>query len=498
MCGIVGYISLKDDMFIKEKQHFMHFALTLDSLRGYDSTGIITVNKRFQVHNQRSLMPGDKYVHSKHYRKNVLDSWAKIGHNRAATRGSIKLQNTHPFKFGPVSLVHNGTLAYKGSSLPTFDQKFEVDSMQIAHALSVAEVNEVKDVLEKVDGSFAIVWADQRDESINMARNMDRPMHFAFNRPKEILWFMSDGLHLKTVNKSFWNNSCSGEAIFQMDKHKILKFRKGKLVPEVTSFSPFIRPLPTVRPIMSIIRNKGKKGGGDQTALERATNRWKDNVPAGIGPKMTNINTGSGLRMVDMRITVNSKKRKLLLKHLLELRVEYDMKPTEYVEFKPLVKYEQPNGRFTVLGDIIHREWADSEWDGIIYNVRTAMAKAYMERSWVVNPVGVSRPHQMPPSDSALPPPSLLCSLVNCDWDKHKADILNEDDEGSPILVTVGNKEIPVGILDKMLENGCMQCTAGMNMDDVSSAVVVNEGRDLICGGCISTLNPKDDFNHTH
>jgi len=504
MCGIVGYISLKDDQYTLEKNHFMHFGLTLDTLRGFDSTGIINVDQRFRVKNQRSLMAGDKYVHSKHYRKNLFDSWAKIGHNRAATKGSIKLQNAHPFTFGDVSLVHNGTLAHKGSSMVTFDSALEVDSMQIALGLSKQPPEKAKEVLESIDGSFAVVWVDRRDESINMARNSDRPLHFTISPAKDIMWFMSDGMHLKTVNKSLWKRPCEGRSIFEMDKWKILKYKKGSLVPEVTSFDPFVRKS---LPIVSIMtkrqqERRAKGAGSDQSALQRAVNKWLPRAEE-HGDSTVRRGTGDGLKATDMRITVNLKHRKLLIKHLVELRREYDLRPTDLLEFQPVVKYEQQNGRYTVFGDIVHRDWGDSEWDAVLYDVRPAMANAYMGQSWMVNPVGLSRPHAMPREKGATTVPSVLCDLINCDWEQHKPDEEAQDEGKGRVTVNVGDKEIEVTVLDTMLERGCISCTASMNMDDTAYALIVNEGKDLLCGGCVSTLDgwegnkpyPKEKLN---
>jgi len=485
MCGIVGYISTRDEKYIEEKRHFMHFALTLDTLRGFDSTGIINVDQRFRVTTQRSLMAGDRFVHSKHYKKDYQDAWCKIGHNRAATIGNIKLKNTHPFNFGPITLVHNGTLAHKGASLPTFDHTLTVDSMQIALALSQGEPNEAAKILETIDGSFAIVWTDQRNESVNMARNSDRPIHYAWNRTKDIMWFMSDGLHLKTINKSLWKTPCEGHTVFQMDKYKILTFRKGTVVPVVTAFRPFVR---TQRNTSGPI-----KTGGSPTALQRATDKWSETIK-GQGAGASGTGVRSGLRAIDMRIQVSGKSRRLLVTHLSELHREFDLKPTRYLEFSPVIKYVQKNGRYTVLGDIVHDEWGDSEWDAVIYDVKPALANAYDGQNWTINPVGLSRPHVIPDKVEQATVPSVLCKLVNCDWEQFKPmegppDPKVETDNTSPILVLVGDMEIEVARLDKLLDSGCVSCTAAMTMDDTGSALIVNDGRDLLCGGCLATLN---------
>jgi predicted glutamine amidotransferase len=494
MCGIVGFISKSDQLFTKEKQHFMHFGLTLDTLRGYDSTGIISVSERFKVATQKSLMPGDKFVHSAHYKRHNLDSWCKIGHNRAATAGSVKINNAHPFTFGMVSLVHNGTLYGKGSSMDTFDKELDVDSMQIALGLSMAPPEDAAKVLAGIDGSFAIVWTDARDESVNMARNSDRPLHFTRNAATSIMWFMSDPLHLKSINKSLWKTPADGDTIFQMDKMKICKFKKGSLIPEVTKFLPFVRP---VTPLIKRISYRGKDYGTGKTALERATEQWEKATKLS-GDETQIVINGDGLRLTDMRITVNKRERKLLLTHVKLLRKNYDLNPGLPRCFQPIEKYLQENGRYTVVGDMLHTEWGDCPMDAIIYDVRPAMANAYMKVDWMVNPVGLSRPHVYPDKKGALPLHSIICSLINCDWARHnpyedEIPVEENPDPKALNLISVGDQKMYSDKFFKMSDGGCIQCGASMNLDDAASCVVVNTGQDLLCGGCVATLNSTKD-----
>jgi hypothetical protein len=490
MCGIVGFISKGDDLFTKEKQHFMHFGLTLDTLRGYDSTGIISVSERFKVTAAKSLMAGDKYVHSQHYKNNNHDAWAKIGHNRAATAGTVSLPNAHPFTFGAVTLVHNGTLCGDGQSIKTYNKDFAVDSMQIAYALSEAKPEEAKAVLKTIDGSFAIVWTDTRDESINMARNSDRPLHFTRNTQNTIMWFMSDPLHLKSINKSLWKTPADGNQIFQMDKMKICKFKKGSLVPEVTAFDPFIRPVVQTRHYVQ------RDTGTSKTALEIATERWER------ATKLSGLETkpqenGGGLSLGEMRIKVNNRERKLLLTHVKILKSDYDLYPGLPRCFFPITKYKQNNGRYTVLGDMLHTDWGNCEMDAIVYDVPPALANSYMRRGWTVNPTGVSRPHVFQEDkDSKLRFHSIVCSLINCDWENSNPyeDEVPMEETPDPkalslSLISVGDSKMYSDKYLSMAEDGCIQCGASLDLEDADTCVVVNGGHDLLCGGCVATLN---------
>jgi len=470
MCGIVGFISTEDDIYAGEKQHFMHFALSLDSLRGRDSTGIISVSNAFDVRAQHSLMSGDKFVHSAHYRRGLVKSWAKVGHNRAATRGSIKLRNAHPFTFGDVTLVHNGTLTARGNDMETYDSALEVDSMQISLALSLSPPEDAKKVLSGIAGSFAIVWTDKRDNSVNMARNSDRPIHFTYNKRKDIMWYMSDGLHLKTINKSFGTNPAGGDVVYNMDRMKILKYSKGSIVPEVTTFDPFVRKY--------LPHHSTRNTQSNKSALYRAVEKWQ---PSGRETKKQGC--GTTTRVADIRIMVNTTKRRLLTHHVQELEKEYELTPTDQLEFIPVVRYEQDNGKYTVLGDIVHREWGDAEFDAILYDVEEVQSSAYFKDSWTVIPVGLSRPHAEAEKKGMATIPSVLCQIHEFCYEEA------EEDPKAPNHISVGSRWVEEKELQRLCDAGCISCGEQVRMDDTPDAAIVNDGRDILCEHCIFTLN---------
>lgn len=502
MCGIVGYISLDEAKYIKEKEHFMHYALMLDTLRGMDSTGLIEVAEPFKVGTKHSILPGDQFVHTHRYTKNNGPAWCKVGHNRAATKGSVSLANAHPFNFGDVTLVHNGTLAQGGRSIGTFNPKLEVDSMQIALALSKSPPEDAAKVLGTIDGSFALVWADERDNSINMARNMDRPIHFTYNSAKDIMWFMSDGHHLQSINKSLSRYQAGGNTIYQMDKHKVLKFTQETLVPEVTTFVPFVRAVVTTTRGVPSTTSGSTASGGLASALKKAAKRWLTNTEQartpGVIPSSPAGNTTPkqaskpGLKEADLRVVVNGKERKLVRSHVAELEREYDLRPTDLVEFMPIVKYKQTNGGYTVIGDVVHGEWGDSEWDAVIYDVGEVEAEMSWHESWTVHPVGLSRPHATPSSDTEMTVPSVLCTLVDTNY-KNVTRVTHNEEAESPILIPVGSRYVEAKLLDKMMEEGCVQCGANITLEDSAACIIVNDGRDLLCAGCQMELNPASN-----
>ena len=494
MCGIVGYISNNDKLHSDAKDHFMRYALALDTLRGEDSTGLITLNKRFTVRTMKTLMPGDKFVHSNEYLKKYRPGWAQIGHNRAATRGSVVVDNAHPFIFGPITLVHNGTLQQDGQSLPTYDHKLPVDSMQLAHALSQCEPKEAQDMLSKVHGSFALVWSDSRDESVNMARNSERPMHFTYNSARDVLWFMSDGLHLHSINKSFGNNTCRGTAIYEMDRFKIMKFHKGKMQPEVLPFAPFTKPAPAVQ--------KGKVYAGTTkatstggSALEKAAKRWEAQLKKRV-EKATGGGTQpetDGCTPSSHKVKIAGKLRKVPLPMQDYLWQEMRLGVEDFLQFTPEDAVELRDGTYLVKGTMLHKEWGDTPWPMTVYNVAKVQYNAYKDYDWVVNPVGMCPGHEYDQKHAAV-----MGVLVHCDWKNHEKNTRESDESETEGDTWVQGPDglMPAWRLESLLHGGCVNCGADIDEDDVEECLEVNDNQNLICPDCVTEFFKNEQARH--
>lgn len=485
MCGIVGYLSKTDKMHEGEKEHFMRYALSMDTLRGADSTGIMTLTKRFEVNTIKTLMPGDKFVQSPRYQKNWQPGWCQVGHNRAATRGTVNRENAHPFSFGDITLVHNGTLWADGNSLPTYNKELNVDSMQIAHALAEHAPEESKDVLADIDGSFALVWFDKRDESVNMARNADRPMHYGLNTSKEILWFMSDGHMLRTIIKSMGHSSAAPKSIFVLERLKFLKWRKGELVPEVTTLDPFARHFPSSQ------RQSGGSGSSKDTPLEQATEKWK-RVMEETGSTEPRLISGCEYP----KVRLGGSLRKIPKPMLDALKKEYDLTPNSLLQFKPLASTPYDNIHHQVRGTVIHEEWGGWEVEAILFNAKTVQIGAYMDTTWLVKPVGLTFPW-----DPEHEVPGLMVQLVHCDWNSYvenrdREDKANEElekeaaDDPKVIpeegwVLGPGHVYMDVSRISAAWDCGCISCGMELRKEEIGETMLVNEGRDLLCPQCI-------------
>jgi asparagine synthetase B (glutamine-hydrolysing) len=173
MCGIVGYLNKEQFSTVPNKA--FKSLLAIDVIRGQDSTGIAAIrDKEVSIYKKAvhsldllELIPYDLLP------LNNGKTTAVIGHNRAATRGAVSARNAHPFQHEHITLVHNGTLRNRvGLSFNT-----QVDSDAICAEFSKRYHT---DVLEDLDGAYALVWYDQKLNTMFFARNEERPLHFAY------------------------------------------------------------------------------------------------------------------------------------------------------------------------------------------------------------------------------------------------------------------------------------------------------------------------------
>ena len=99
MCGIIGYTGYSQarDILLK--------GLKTLEYRGYDSAGIAVYHPDFK---QTLVSKCKGRVEDLSNKVTDIKGMAGIGHTRWATHGSVCDENSHPHKFGSVTLVHNG------------------------------------------------------------------------------------------------------------------------------------------------------------------------------------------------------------------------------------------------------------------------------------------------------------------------------------------------------------------------------------------------------
>lgn len=177
MCGLVAVIPKSTTRgFLKPELDMFETLVTVDSLRGMDSTGIFGIDDN-DLFIAKDTLTGSEFLKTKEYADIQVKAFKRgkflVAHNRAATRGNITDKNAHPFwKDNKVVMVHNGT--FRGDHKKHADT--EVDSEALCHLLASHEPNEIDKVLNKIDAAYAVMWFDTRDGTLNIVRNNDRPL----------------------------------------------------------------------------------------------------------------------------------------------------------------------------------------------------------------------------------------------------------------------------------------------------------------------------------
>jgi len=197
MCGIVGIVSAYNNGFSTKEAQMAFEMLYLDTFRGYDSTGVFSVNNDNDVHVLKEATPGFVFIHRKEF-KNFCAELIRsgkifVGHNRAATKGEVSDENAHPFRVdNKLVLVHNGTV--RGDHKKLKDTK--VDTEAIAHV--IAEEQDISKALKKINAAYALVWYDIQAKKLHIIRNTERPLYttslktgaFLFASEKETLDYL--------------------------------------------------------------------------------------------------------------------------------------------------------------------------------------------------------------------------------------------------------------------------------------------------------------------
>ena len=458
MCGIVGYITVDNNTQEYVKEKFFEEALYMNALRGSHSTGIMSVSEEFRWAWAKQAVSAAEYIDGKTWSKRESKNWCSVGHGRHATVGEINCDNAHPFQHGEIILVHNGTLRTIWD-LPHKSKDIKVDSELIAYNLSLVEPDKAVEIIEKLQGAYALVWFDERDKSVNMVRNHERPLHLGINRQEDSLFFMSDGNMLHAVGQRLMVPTNGPSRIWQIATHQILKYKKGNLVPEVTEVRPFARRstyIPTTRTKTHTGVVRHKTGG---------TYSKKVN-PEDI-PKV----------------------------HLEMMKDWYMIDPAEEYYFEPKGHINWGKNEGLITGVVYHPEW-DTYLDVIIpSDAHTQKAPPELlldyEGPWSILLTGVS--HCSYVKDS-----SELTFIGKVKWYTWPAsrptpkENIVEHDEGTEVAICWFEKvqgphgEIDVPAFEALVGDGCAMCSMPVLPEEAEKITWVGEmSNQPLCENCL-------------
>lgn len=301
MCGIVGLISTK----VLDTTHQNQFKklLVMDQIRGKDSVGVIS-QQATGVAYEKSVIDPVSFLEHRRVTPLLTGTKALVGHNRAATRGSVSVNNAHPFHHGDIMLVHNGTLRSNAVTTPYFT----VDSESIAYALSQKEPHEAKSVIESLEGAFALVWWDNRDQSWNIAKNDERPLHYMNTIDKSLMWISSEaGILYACVAEDMELDP--KKHISKFPDNQIWKIKPDAAVPlalawEVDTFTPkkwstFLLTAKATYPTGNANKSKGYKGKDTTTHTQRTTTNSGTTIDNSTGSVVKSKGNGAYARALE-------------------------------------------------------------------------------------------------------------------------------------------------------------------------------------------------------
>lgn len=172
MCGIIGYIGMRD------AQDILTSGLRRMEYRGYDSAGIVTVDDKKEATLLRAK--GKVSQLDVLITKNKKNDRVGIGHTRWATHGEPSESNAHPHRSGDIFLVHNGIIENYKDLRIGLNHVFtsETDSEVLAALIDSFYAEGVKlevavaKALELVVGTYGIAVISVREpEKIIVARS---------------------------------------------------------------------------------------------------------------------------------------------------------------------------------------------------------------------------------------------------------------------------------------------------------------------------------------
>lgn len=203
MCGIVGVVSAYQNGFSSPEMEAFQRMLFLDTFRGWDSTGVFGADKHSNVGILKEASMAPVFMQNEAFkewsRKVTQSGMFAVGHNRAATRGTIKDENAHPFWVeNNIVLVQNGT--YFGDHKHLKDT--EVDTEAIAHVIH--EEDDIQKALGRINSAYALVWYNVKERSLNMVRNHHRPLHIAYTASGAMLFASESETLDYAIQKAGW------------------------------------------------------------------------------------------------------------------------------------------------------------------------------------------------------------------------------------------------------------------------------------------------------
>lgn len=229
MCGLFGVMST----FLSkaELQTFEQLGY-LSVFRGGHATGIagafrsheVNRRKEYKYDSIKATMPAYDFFNQEKVGE-FLNGKGKvkvalIGHTRYATVGEHTAQHAHPHKFKHILGSHNGTI--HRLTWQEEHKKLGTDSRALFNLIAEKGIKHA--LTEAHYGAYAISYFDTSNNTLNFARNKDRPLYFMYTKGHTTVYWASEERFLEFVSKG----SRDVEPIFMLNTGILYQFPMGK------------------------------------------------------------------------------------------------------------------------------------------------------------------------------------------------------------------------------------------------------------------------------
>lgn len=218
MSGCAGSLGYKEEQVARD-------LLFMNTLRGEDSTGVATLEKGKNQTIKIAKVVGPPWflTDTKKFDKVMKGSLALVmQHNRKATVGAKTEMNAHPFEYGDIVGMHNGTITdWYLRDLPKYED-FETDSKVLINSIDKIGIEKTIAAIPDNENmvAYAIVWYDAKDHSINFARNSKRELFYCLSDNRhDLFWSSEIEMLASAVNR---------REVVRTDKSKIYSVMPGK------------------------------------------------------------------------------------------------------------------------------------------------------------------------------------------------------------------------------------------------------------------------------
>lgn len=187
MCGLFGMAGLGVNNVDLD---IINDLMIISALRGTDGTGLAsgslyrngTIYKNTGDPYYWRWGCADKHLEDKIF--NVVNSYF-IGHCRKRTTGDAGQKGAQPFCGETIIGTHNGMIGWKF-------EPFHTDSAKLIGLLEAKK--DIQLVVNETEASdaIALVWINRKDKTLNFYKNSRRPLYFAFNEKRSVLYWASE------------------------------------------------------------------------------------------------------------------------------------------------------------------------------------------------------------------------------------------------------------------------------------------------------------------